>query len=189
MAKETIPELPTEERDTTMGAFIDAWSQLEQSLRGLIQSLSGATGLAAVSIAAAIPDNGRMRELLLALGALRLQGTDQKALEGLCERFRVANTFRNSIIHGRWIVTLDARETRKHPHKWARVYVMIDHIKEFRAVLDPSNPDHKKHVFDVNRIKERTSKALKLCDDFKQFTSDTRNRLAPADPRRFVSVE
>jgi hypothetical protein len=106
MTDSTITALPTEERDLALGNFMDACSELEANIRQLLSVLSGAHPQTSFSIATAIPDIGRMCELLLALGELQLDDpVMQKELKDICDYLLKSSKFRNSIVHGQWIVT------------------------------------------------------------------------------------
>ncbi len=161
--------LPTEPRDLAMGRFMEAWSQLEASLRDLLSALSGAPDRAAFSIAAAIPDNGRMQELLLALGNMASIDLDEmKELKAICEHLQTSNRYRNHIVHGQWINASDtskpATASPYKPRMWLRVYTVIDKRKEFDAVMGWDEKARKLYVFSVARLEERALSALALAD-------------------------
>src|SRR5665213_467121 len=98
-------EPPKFDRDLEMGRFIDAWSQVEWEMRNLLRILSQAPAEAAGPIAAAIPDNGRMAELLQVLGEQYLEPTERGELDAIIGHVKISNTYRNSIVHGHWGLT------------------------------------------------------------------------------------
>lgn len=180
-----IPEVPPAEveRDLTLGRFMDAWSQLEANLRSLLGVLSGAPPETAFSIAAAIPDNGRMHDLLLALGDLQLEeADDRKELKELCQHLLISNRYRNSIVHGQWVLTDDRTPPSPFgfalPSKaWVRVYTMIDKIKEFFAVIGEDEKAREQYVFTVDRLKERTTSARGLSARISAFSERIKGRV------------
>lgn len=156
------PNPPTLQRDLALGRFMDAWSQLESMLRELLHVLSHAPREAAWSIAAAIPDLGRMRELLEALGRSYLNADDQKELADILQYLRVSNGYRNAIVHGQWGLTNNRSRTSIdgviHDFMWIRIYVMIDKRREFVAALGLDEKTEKQYVFTVEKLEERAKK-------------------------------
>ncbi len=160
---------PAIERDLALGRFMDAWSQLEAELRDLLSVLSGAPQQAAFSIAAAIPDMGRMKDLLLSLGALFIQDEhDRKELQEVCQGLVIYGRHRNSIVHGQWGLTNNRDRIMTggivHEHMWIRIYTMIDKQKEFKAAVGDDADAATQYVFTVRRLAERTGKVLKMAD-------------------------
>jgi hypothetical protein len=156
---------PTMDRDLALGSFMDAWSQLEAMFRTLLSILSGAPPETSFSIAAAIPDVGRMNDLLLALGDIQLSDAeDRKELKAICKYLLTCSKYRNSIVHGQWVLTNNRVEptpiSASGPaYMWVRVYSIVDKTKAFNAVLGRDEDLAEKHVFTIQRLYERASKA------------------------------
>jgi hypothetical protein len=177
-----IAELPTEERDLALGRFMDAWSELEANLRALLSVLSGAPAEASFSIAAAIPDTGRLRDLLLALGRLQLEdGRDQTELSEICEYLLIQNRYRNSIVHGQWLLTNNRAQTSVrgvvHPYMWVRAYTLVDKTKEFNAVLGRDVKAEDQYVFTVERLEQRVQKVRDFSGRISKLTEEIRGRV------------
>jgi hypothetical protein len=183
----TMEPLSTEHRDSALGAFMDAWSELEGSLRNLLRILSGAPSEISFSIAAAIPDNGRLKELLLALGRIQLTKIDDCIeLQKICEYLLVSNRYRNSIIHGQWICT-NNREPGpepRHRYMWVRVYQLIDKAKEFEAAVGIDKKAADQYVFTIPRLKERAQKARDFAERVKGFSEKIEGRVRKPKRRR-----
>ena len=160
---------------------MDAWSELEASIRTLLTILSAAPPQTAFSIAAAIPDVGRLQELLLALGDIQLEEpVDLKELKEICSYFLLSSKYRNSIVHGQWLLT----NNRMPPpfglfpqFVWVRTYTIIDKTKEFMAVIGTDEKTAKRHVFTVDRLNERAEKARKFVERVKEFSERIRGRV------------
>lgn len=162
-----IPMPPTDERDMALGRFMSSWSEMESMLRELLSVLSGANQAAAYAIAAAVPDLGRAKDLLLALGeATKLNAEEMKELEGICDHLMKSGQFRNTIVHGRWIYSstdmiVDGKHL-VHGPEWLRVYAVIGREKERNAVIGMNEGDRTKFVFSLTRLDERSVSARKL---------------------------
>lgn len=177
------PNPPTLQRDLALGRFMDAWSQLESMLRELLHVLSHAPREAAWSIAAAIPDLGRMRELLEALGRLYLSEDDQKELADILQYLRVSNGYRNAIVHGQWGLTNNrsraAIDGVIHDFMWIRIYVVIDKRREFGAALGLDTKTEKQYVFTVKKLEERVEKLRAFAHRVGAFGDAISKRLRP----------
>jgi hypothetical protein len=164
MAEETTEWPPEDERDLAMGSFMYAWSRVEMALHSLFRSLSGTSDAVAHAIANAIPDVGRMAELLTALGALHLTSDDQKELAEIRKYLLIQGRYRNSIVHGFW--GLRPNSTKRpidgviHQAEWVRVYYVIDKAEMGRSVIGKDEKGHDKYVFNLPRLQERAEKAL-----------------------------
>lgn len=167
-------------RDIALGQFMNAWSDLEGSLRILLGLLSGASPQVAQAIAAAIPDLGRMRELLMALGAAHLDDAEQKELDELCKYLTISAMYRNSIVHGQWgivgntIIDEDGREVMRS--EWMRIYVIIDPQRESDAVAGLNTADRERYVFSISRLHERAQKAADFSKKIYAFADKIRTR-------------
>lgn len=157
---------PEDQRDLSLGRFMDAWSDVEQQLRFLLQQLSGTDGAIAYAISAAVPDLGRMRDLLKAIGSIRLQGSDLAELDNICSDVQRQAQHRNTIVHGRWGLTNNVEQTPIlgviHDLKWVRVYNVVDQSIELQAVLGKNEKAQRRYVFSVARLDERSVKARSL---------------------------
>ncbi len=179
-------EPPTFERDLAMGRFIDAWSQVEWEMRNLLRILSKAPAEAAGPIAAAIPDNGRMAELLQVLGKRYLESTECDELDGIIEHVKISNNYRNSIVHGHWGLTSNREKVATrgtvYDFMWIRVYIFIDKLKELNAALgrDPAAQD--RYIFSVQRLTKRAQSAHKLADRIQTFSQRIERRLGNTEP-------
>jgi hypothetical protein len=79
----------------------------------------------------------QMMDVLMALGAIRLNEVGAKRLKGLCERLGKQNTKRNSIVHGTWVATViiddhDATQM-KITTTWVRTYTPVQYEKAKHA--------------------------------------------------------
>ena len=168
MIEETRKWPPEDERDLAMGRFMDAWSRAESAMRLLFEILSGTSGGVSHAIGAAIADNGRMIDLLVALGALRLSAEDQTELKDIRKYFLVLARYRNSIVHGVWGLrpNSDRREIHGVVHhlEWIRFYPVMDREELTRAVVKTDKKGHEKYIFNVPRLRERAEKALAFAD-------------------------
>ena len=180
MEKLPIEMLPTEPRDLAMGEFMNAWSELEAQLRSMLSALAGTQIEISIAIGAAIPDNGRMKELLLVLGDIQLRGdADRAELAGICEHLSIANAYRNSIVHGQWLVRNNREATGPgaHPYEWVRVYSIIGRSKEMAAVFGTDETSEKRWVFTIKRLTERAASAAGLADRIRRFQKGIRARV------------
>jgi hypothetical protein len=173
---------PPFERDLWLGRFMDAWSQLEASLRALLAVLSQAPTDSAFPIAAAIPDLGRMKELLETLGETYLADSDdQKELLEITKYLAISAQYRNSIVHGQWGLTSNRDKVATwgvvHDKMWIRIYTFIDKFKEFEAALGRDPQAEKRYVFTVPRLQERTQKARAFADRIDKFSERIQGRL------------
>jgi len=156
-----------------MGRFMHAWSQVELSLHMLFQNLSGAAGKTGQAIAHAIPDIGRMADLLTALGGLNLPEEDKKELKEIRKYLLVQARYRNSIVHAMWPLrpNIEKRpiDGLIHDKEWVRVFYVIDRSELGRAVLGVDKQAHDKFVFNVPRIQHRAKKAIELSNWVRAF--------------------
>jgi hypothetical protein len=172
---------PVRERDLALGRFMDEWSQLEASLRDLLHILSQAPSEAAFSIAAAIPDLGRMNELLQALGQLYLEKDDQDELAAIGKYLLISTRYRNSIVHGQWGLTHN--KERKvtlgvvHDLMWIRIYTLIDKQKETYAALGMDAAAQERFVFTIERLQERAQKVLEFTNRIYRFSEGIKERI------------
>jgi hypothetical protein len=124
-----------------------------------------------------------MQELLLALGAIQLaEANDRKELEGICSYLLISNRYRNSIVHGQWVLTDDRTPPSPFgfslPAKaWVRVYTMIDKVKEFLAVVGEDQKAQEQYVFTIDRLNERAAKARKFAVRISDFSEKIKGRV------------
>ena len=172
---------PAFDRDLSLGRFMDAWSQLEANIRALLSALSAAPPETSFSIAAAIPDVGRMYDLLMALGATQLETPeDMKELEEICDHFRISSKFRNSIVHGQWLLTNNRMPPpfgSYPPYMWVRVYTIIDKMKEFNAVVGADEKTAQQHVFTIEHLNQRAQSARILGARVSRFSESIKTRV------------
>lgn len=161
-----------------MGVFMDAWSELEGALRGLLILLSGAPWHTAISIAAAIPDFGRMQELLLALGVTQLADKkDRDELEAICRYFLISNRYRNAIVHGQWGLKWTTGAGADKPPAWFRGYLVIDIVKRIHAVNGVDAKAQDQYVFTIERLNERADKAREFTKRIAAFSKRIEGRV------------
>jgi hypothetical protein len=179
MKEPPIERLPTEARDLALGHFMDEWSQLEARLRSLLGSLAGTHFEVGFAIGSAIPDLGRMQELLQVLGDLQLKDAkDRKELKKICDYLIIQIRYRNSIVHGQWLI----RNSRKrgpedHLFEWVRVYSIIGRAKEMAAVLGRDEKGEEKWVFTIDRLNERSAKTKALSERIRKFLEGIHTRV------------
>lgn len=174
-------------RDLALGRFMDAWSQLEGAMRRLLAVLGGLEWYAAGPIAAAIPDNGRMAELLVALGrARKLPKEELETLEDLLKGLKTYMQRRNAIVHGQWCLINKRGETELegavHPMMWIRTYVFIDQVEGFHAAMGRGKTRHKDRVFTITQLNEQTAKTVKLGGQFLAL-ADRLQQIAEGDTK------
>lgn len=164
-----------------------AWDQTEMAVSGLFTKLLD-TGVTAGFVVFNILDARTSREVIHALGRLRLSDTEFTGLEALLKRLATAATTRNRIIHGHWQLTVrithrdDGSEARRSA-RWFRFYQPSDpgelhrmHGKgKDRALLEA----HRFSLKDMNQAAER---AYQLGKDVAAFTESCRPKRLP-DPK------
>ena len=180
METESAASPPIDPRDLALGRYLTAWSNLEHSLRFLLARLIGTTFEIGFSVAAAIPDNGRMQELLRALGRLQLDDSDDlNELVEICKHVQDSSHHRNRIVHGTWVVTNDRHEEARSgraAYMWVRAYPLPDKERERMAITGHSPKDEKKYVYSVARLIERAEKADALGKRIGAFNLRIENR-------------
>jgi hypothetical protein len=162
---------PTHDRDLALGRFMSAWSEVEGALRRLLIVLSGAPWQTAISIAAAIPDFGRMQELLRALSVMQLANKeDRDELEAICSYFLISNRYRNAIVHGEWGLSWTTGDGVDAPAVWFRGYLNIDITKRIQAQGGRDKSAADQYVFSIERLNERADKAIKFAERIAAFS-------------------
>lgn len=116
--------LPTEERDRVLGAYMDAFSNLEGSVDRLIQALLGTDWEAARALSSVLYSQQRIK-LVEALAAVRVPDKIAKKIANQCVRLSKRNMRRNHIVHGSWLeyVTIDDDH---YTQEWIRTYTPSD---------------------------------------------------------------
>ncbi len=157
---------------------MSAWGELEGALRRLLIVLSGAPWQTAISIAAAIPDFGRMQELLQALGAMQLDDKeDRDELEAICRYFLISNRYRNSIVHGEWGLAWTTGDGVNAPAAWFRGYLNIDLMKRIQAQNGTDAKAQDQYVFTIERVNERADKARAFTQRIAAFSKRIEGRI------------
>jgi hypothetical protein len=170
-----------------------AWSELEGALRNLLIVLSGAPWQTAISIAAAIPDFGRMQELLQALGVMQLADKeDRNELEAICRYFLISNRYRNAIVHGEWGLKWTTGDGVDAPAMWFRGYLNIDIVKRVQAQNGGDKSAADQYVFTIERLNERADKAAMFTKRIAAFSKRIEGRIrlperSPESPLSDVS--
>lgn len=169
---------PTDERDLTMGRFIDAWSSLEDKLFVLFFKLIKTNYDIARAIFATGIQVKNFTALLITIAPYRLKKLEQKTLKSLCERLNTLASKRNRIIHSVWLV-----ETRSNNPQWVRIYspISIEHWTELLKPFNPRNSNNqsvrKINRFTIQQLAEVVKEIEKLHEDFDKLITPLIDRL------------
>lgn len=178
---------PPEERDRTLGAFIDAWDSLDQHAKQVFSALLGVPNEIAKIVFGLSWESNRFRQMLSILGKARLQDVDVRALNSLGSRLDKMATWRNRIVHGHWYAIQGHptfRGDRDYGAIWVRIYDPVD-SDDFYLVMTPDKGDQKhakaraKFGFDVPRIQQLTCVCKHITFDWNEFSKKLRTRALP----------
>lgn len=149
-----LQNLPTEGRDVVLGHFMGVWSELEGVLFLLFWVLLGTSFEVARLIHATGFEVGRTRETLIGLGRLRLNNTEQKTLEGLCERLGGQSKWRNRLVHGSWTQLVTIKD--------GNIKGSVDITQEWMRVYQPVDPNVLSKMMDINDQKTKSNYTFTL---------------------------
>lgn len=131
----TITALPKEERDRSLGRYMDAFSRLEGMMRVAAEILlridQGAAGLIFATLG-----TKQLVDLLSASAKLALTDEGVSRVKNICERIGRRNMRRNHIVHGYWTTLIRLEDGAAHA-EWVRRYDLVDPA---RMQLDPTDP-------------------------------------------------
>lgn len=124
MANHKLQPLPTEERDRSLGRYMDTWSRMEGLLSFVTSEILNIDQAAGQTISAAIMTRQAI-DLLEAAAKLRLNETGVTRTLEICKKLIRRNMRRNSIAHGRWIMHVSLKDDGPSA-EWVRVRSHID---------------------------------------------------------------
>ena len=159
---------PTQERDQVLGAYIDAWDRLEKIAQLTMWAFVKTEREIFEALMGFNREANRFREVMLALGKMRLSEDEFRCLDRLCTRYDRMARWRNRIVHGHW----EAQFLLGDPivTRWKRIYPSLD--PDTRRTFHLHGVDAKvaaNHVFDLARIRVLTlviEKVIKAWSDF-----------------------
>lgn len=175
MDKTLLP--PTDDRDITMGQYIDAWSSLEDKLFVLFFKLTKTNYDIARAIYATGIQAKNLAALLITIAPYRLTKSEQKNLKPLCKNFSTLALKRNKIIHSVWQI-----ETKGNNYQWVRMYSPISN-EDWAETLKhtPRNPHNqsvrKTNRFTIYQLAEAVKEIETLHKDFHNFIRSLIDRL------------
>jgi hypothetical protein len=163
---------PIDDRDITMGQFMDVWSALENKLFLFFWKLIGTNFYIARAIFSTGIQTTNLSELLISISPFRLTDSEQKTLKTLCKRYRSAAQKRNKIVHGVWYI-----ETKADKSQWARIYSPINYqLRD--EIHNPQNQKiHSAYRFTVRQLKEVVKQIKILHTDFNNLIFSFMDRL------------
>lgn len=171
-----IFDLPTNDRDITLGQFMDAWSSLENKLFIFFWKLIGTNFYIARAIFSTGIQTTNLSELLISIAPFRLTDLEQKTLKTLCKRYRSAAQKRNRIVHGVWYI-----ETKADNSQWVRIYSPINYqLRD--EIYNPQNQKIRSaYRFTIRQLTEVVNQIKTLHKDFNNLISPFLDRLDPED--------
>lgn len=178
------PENPLA-RDVGMGQFMDAWSVLERQAQDVFWALLGTPHVVAQTIMGGMFEASRFKEVMFALGKLKLGPKRLLTLERLCSRMDGQTKWRNRIVHGKWSWVQNVKSVENAAPivtgKWVRVYSPID--PDIRQKIGALGQDKitASHHFDVERIATITKVVCNVSKDFRAFSNDILWKLCLSD--------
>ena len=99
-----------------------------------------------------------MRELILAVAAIRMNENDFRQFQNFCDSMKKAATTRNHIVHGKWQVKIkthinDTGEKIFTPTEWQRFYAPVDQT-QYQNIFGPGDNQKAKATscYSANRI-------------------------------------
>jgi hypothetical protein len=180
-----IPTLPQEQRDLTLGRYMDAWSRMEGFVRLIFRDLLDTDWEVATAVFASMGTK-QMKDVLLALGSIRLTPDGAKRLVNLGERLAKLNTKRNNIVHGTWVVNVlmnDAPEGRTSiVTTWVRTYTPVQHELAVFAGRYDMPKIGEKSAFTLSQLHTATKHVEALMGDLSQFFGDIPSLRKPPMP-------
>jgi len=158
---------------------------MEGFVQMIFRELLGTDGNAAMAVFASMGTK-QMKDVLTALGAIRLTNDGAKRLGTLCERLTKQNTKRNHIVHGAWstvVIISDAPEGRKKiTTTWVRRYIPVQH----EAAQNAARYDLPKvggvTAFTIPQLNVTRTHVLALMGDFSTFYGEIPSLRKP-DPQ------
>ncbi|MES2497220.1 MAG: hypothetical protein V4618_13995 [Pseudomonadota bacterium] len=127
MSDHSITPPPTEERDSALGRYMDAWSRLETSIQFTTQDILGIDGDVAHVLFSAIQTFQSIK-VLHAAAKLKFNEAGRTRVAKICERVISRNVRRNFIVHGSWRfrVGFGLADGSTEVGEWRRVYDHVD---------------------------------------------------------------
>lgn len=167
----TMP--PTDPRDVALGAFMGEWSDLEGVLEVLLWRLMGSPLDVARAVFASGIGIAQLKDLLIALGRLRLKEAEQADLARLAERLKRLNTKRNRIVHARWIIVAAKGSQKsgapKMTEHWLRAYLPPD-PEIIQRMMDPLNQkESAAYTFKLSAIFRVAKELRRFREELEQF--------------------
>lgn len=158
----------------SLGRFLNNWGKLEISMHELFASTFGAEREKCGAISR--PFSGKaLRDLIESLSSQAHGEVVHKELVNLLERYSKANTKRNRIVHGYWVIEVVIKD--RPPGKGSQLVIdtfrqtagMPTHLQ--RQMEDLTERKLRSaHLFNIRAIDAVGEDALLLCDDIGRFT-------------------
>ncbi len=175
-----LPEDPykkTGECDLALGSYMRGWDRLDMALFFLFHKLLGTYIPTANVIYHSGIDPRRMREIIKALGKLRLSGNDNRDLTDLLDRAKKATSKRNHIIHGSWMLDVEMRgpkgQTKAHSTRWVRHYQPSDPTASHEMFTNKNQKLLSAYRFTPQQLIEAGNAAVFLATHIEAFTKST----------------
>jgi hypothetical protein len=173
----TIIMPPVDLRDAVLGQVMGGWGVVEGVLGVILAHVLKTDFDAARIVAASGLSTIQIKDLIIALGRLRLPEPLQRKIEALGERVKTVNTKRNRIVHGAWhieVVNLPVPEGAPMAglERWARVYTPTDPAVS-KKVQDPHNQKERKAFrFTLHQMLKLDAEIEKLVADLSTFNDE-----------------
>ena len=171
-----VPTSPL--RHEALGRFMDAWSQLEDSLTRLLTALITIDDTTAGLIAPKLGTKNTL-DLLEGLGMRKLDNQSSKSLTALMDRVRKLNTKRNVLVHGHWVLEANVILKRGDAHLVTQFLreVSPDDPQAAEAMTNPRNQKERvRYAFTIKRIEAASRDTDAINTDICNFLDTMRPR-------------
>lgn len=175
---------PTDDRDLTMGRFMDAWSSLENKLFLFFWKLTKTNFYIARAIYSTGIQAKNLTELLISIAPHRLTDTEQKMLKTLCRRYYTFSLKRNRIVHGAWKIEIKADKSQ-----WLRSYSPISY-QLWAEMHHPQNQKIRRaYCFTIKQLAEATEQIKILHKDYDCLIYPFLDRLDVEDQQEYLEQQ
>lgn len=170
-------------RDQTLGAFMDQWSRLENSLLMILWSLMDTSYHEAEVLFYSTVNIKTQTDMITGLMALK-HPQQAARLRKLTSRCLTLSNNRNHLVHGNWLPEIVvAADDQQRPYakriKWARVYKTGDPDLNAKATIESDEPKTGQHRYSIDRIQKKIEQVASLAEELGAFNK----RLYGSGPR------
>ena len=169
--------LPCEDRDRSMGAFIEFWDAVEGRMHNLFQTLAKTPYEITNTLISSYNGTKPLADAIGSMAEGVLPDVELKIFKNLLDRVRKMATKRNRIIHGHWLMTLNYDSVdgpngsllRPTGGKWERIYQPISPGERMGLIQGEQKVDAK-YKFSLERLGQEVENIYNLLEDFDKFT-------------------